>query len=240
MNKVDVGINSENLALWYRDVPITVDEFNRIKDGITKECRRYLIGKICEREKNNRASEEVMKDVYMRLGQIFGYVGATLKYLIAYMRTIELFQKIAPDIASDILRGKTRLSFRNTIKLEKMELSDVRIIMDRLANEETPADVIINEQKELSKSKKRRGRRKQKFPKLPTVSIKDTPPYDPDAQITALSFTIPSWVKMIDKAFMNTDLHKISHPACSKLIKELMELKDVADVMIAMLSDKNN
>jgi len=239
MSKFDIGANSEKLAIWYRDVPITIDEFNRLEGKITKECKKYLIGKTCVWEKNKRCAEERVKDIYTRLGQVFGYVEPSLKRLVNYAHAIDHFQRIVPDIASDILAGRTRLSLKDAIVLARMDVSDIRVIMERLACEETPATVIFKEQIEESKTKKRRGRPKRKYPKAPAISIKDTPPYDPDAQAVALSFTIPSWVNAIDKIFMSDGLHKISKTARNKLAGELTALKDISDIMIAMLSDDN-
>ena len=239
MSTFDVGENSINIAKWYRDVPLTIEELNRHEGRITKECRKYLIGKICEREGNKRDPGELVIDVYTRLGEKFGYTGASLKKLVTVARSIDYLYKTAPDIATDILAGRTRLSLLNLLLLVKMDMSDIRLVMDRLATEKTSPTIIFREQKERPKMKDRRGRPKGYSPVLTSrTSVKDIPPYDPDSQVMALSFTVPSWVSAIDRVFMNADFRKISQLARDKLRKELTELKDIADSVITALSDE--
>ena len=237
MNTFDKGENSIKLVMWYRDLPLTVEELKKHDGMITKECRKYLIGKTCEAETKNRGAEERVIDIYARYGPEFGYTAASVKNLITYARAVDHFYKVAPDIAVDVLAGRTRLAYKNVIAIAKMELPDARAVMERLSCEQISAKEIFREQKERPKIK-RRGRPKRKLPALPRMSVKDTPPYDPDSQFTALTYTIPSWVGAIDRAFMNADFQNISPSAQNKLIKELVRIKDIADTVISMLNEK--
>jgi len=238
MDNLDKGENSIKFALLYRDVQVTADELNRHSDIITKECRKYLIGKICERERTLRVAEETVDSLYERIGFEFGYSSRSMQHVISYTRAVDHFYKTAPDIALSVLAGRIqRLSSENIIILSKMELSDVRVIIKRLASEKTSVETILKEQKEQTQIKKR-GRPKQKSHGLPRKSVKDTPPDDPDSQIMALAYTIPSWISAIETNFMNINFDRISLAAQRRLIKELNGIKDIAAAMISILRDE--
>jgi len=235
MDNLDKGENSIKFAMLYRDGQITADELNRHNDVITKECRKYLIGKICERERASRFAEETIEALYERIGLEFGYSSRSMQHIISYARAVDHFYKTAPDIALSVLAGKIqRLSSENIIILSKMEVSDVRIIIERLSSVKTSVEIILKEQMQM----KKRGRPKQKSHGLPRKSVKDTPPDDPDSQIMALVYTIPSWISAVENNFMNTNFDRVSLSAHRRLINELNELKETAATMILILRDE--
>jgi len=237
MDNIDKGENSIKFAMLYRDTEITADELNKHSDVITKECRKYLIGKICERGKNNCNNQEEIVEVYTQFGQEFNYTWSTIKNIVAYARAIDQLYITAPDVASSILAGSSGISYKNVMVLSKMELNDICAIIERLACEKISATTLFKEQKEQIQIKKR-GRPKQKSRSLPRKSVKDTPPDDPDAQIMALVYTIPSWISAIENNFTNTNFDRISLAAYRRFIKELDGLKETAATMISILRDE--
>lgn len=238
MNKFDKGENSIMLAMQYRDIRLTAEELNKYNGSMTKECRKYLIGKTCEREKKHRVSGETVMDVYMRIGSEFGYKRASLQHVVSYACAIDKFYKVAPDIAADILAGRVRrLSGENAIILSKMDINDISIIIERLTSEKTPVEVVFKDQKRQLRITKRE-KREQKVGGASRKSIKDTPPYDPESQIMALVYTIPSWISTIESAFMNTDFDKVSLSAHRKLIKGLNGLKDIVGTTVSLLREE--
>lgn len=237
MMKSDAKSNSAKIAMCYQDIPFTLDELANIEGKVTKECWKYLIGKICLLEKGKRSDNERVSDIYEQLGQNLGYVHPSLKRLVNYANAIDRIQKILPDIASEILNGETRLSLPDTIILSKMEFPEICNIMERLSCEKTPATVIVNEQKTLRKKTERRGRPKRIVSETPRASIKDTPSYDPDAQINTLMYTIPSWISTIDRTFTTSDFNKATSGARDRLAKELSKLTAIAETVTAELTE---
>jgi hypothetical protein len=217
---------------------LPVEDINKYDGMMTKECRKYLIGKSCEWANKNRTGDERVSDVYKRLGEGFGYTGGGIKNVVTYARAIDHFYVSAPDIASAILSGNSRLNYRNVHVLAKLKLPEARKIMKKLAHKDASAKIIFSEQKVQMKKNEKRNKPKTNSPAPVQISIKDTPPHDPDSQITSLTFTIPSWVGAIDRAFTNTDFHQVSQAARSKLVNELVRLKEISGEMIEILSFK--
>ena len=237
MTTTNHDIVSGNIALWYRDIPITPEVLKTLDGTVTKECWKYLIGKMCLAEKDKRGETELIQDIYAQIGQDFGYVHPSLKRLINYANSIDCIQRILPDIALGILNGKIRLSLPNAIILAKMEFPDICSVIERLSREKTPASIIIREQKALRIKTERRGRPKRTICESPRPSIKDTPRYNPDAQVNTLAYTVPSWVSMVDRVSACTDFQEVSPTSLSKLIEELKRLRSAADNIMARIME---
>ena len=58
-----------------------------------------------------------------------------------------------------------------------------------------------------------------------TASVKDMPVFDPDAEVTGLTLTIPSWSGSIDRTISGTDLSIVSAEAKARLASALLGLQ---------------
>ena len=65
-----------------------------------------------------------------------------------------------------------------------------------------------------------------------TPSIKSMPTYDPDAVVVNLSLTVPSWVDIIERAKMTTELVNVSIAARERLKVTLHALVKSAEDFI--------
>jgi hypothetical protein len=61
------------------------------------------------------------------------------------------------------------------------------------------------------------------------------PAFDPDAEITALTLTIPSWVSSIKRTRTNTDFDRVSDYAKGKLTETLINLQHTISKMLATI-----
>ncbi len=73
---------------------------------------------------------------------------------------------------------------------------------------------------------------------IPAGSVKDMPGHDPDAEISSLTLTVPSWVSSIDRTRSMANLGGISGDARRKLEKELLVLKETIDTMLAAIKEE--
>lgn len=65
--------------------------------------------------------------------------------------------------------------------------------------------------------------------------IKKMPQYDPDADISSLTLTIPSWISSIERTKKVTDLTKNTIEGKKRLIRQLYNLRSAIDDMIIFL-----
>lgn len=73
----------------------------------------------------------------------------------------------------------------------------------------------------------------------PTIqmAIKNMPEYDPDAEITGLTLTIPSWANSINRTKSNTDLSSVSVKARTNLEHALFDLQTTIDDMLKAMKE---
>ena len=69
-------------------------------------------------------------------------------------------------------------------------------------------------------------------------SVKDMPAYDPDAEITGLTLTIPSWASSIDRTRSKADLRIVSDKARGRLAEALTELQHKVSDMLTALKEE--
>jgi len=226
--------NMDAITLANSYPPLLLNDYKRLEETVSREFRWYLIGLTCSlaNQKSFQSDELNNQLTRVQIAQNSGYVKDTLKQFIRYTNAIAYIQKIFPDIATDILSGRTKLGLKTTILLSKQPPDNIPAIMKRIEAEDTPIRMIITEQIKNSVACPNDNSNKDS-PK----SIKDIPCYDPDAQVTGLTYTIPSWVKAIDRVHISENLNQVSRPARNKLSKELINLKSVANALIELIAE---
>ena len=228
-----VGL-SPNFTNWLHNLPLTAPELNKIENAMTKEYRWYIIGKYCEREKYNRKNNETVQDLLTRLGQDIGCSEPTIRRFVSYFKAIDYLQSIVPDAVAEILAGEIEMSVENVRNLARRSYKDILDTLERIKSGKERVCDIFPERAVRPKIKPFDKQHKN----ATETTVKDVPKYDPDAQVTGLTYTIPSWVSAIDRIFMNDNIYAVSKTARKKLIKELSVLKETIDLMMDALSEK--
>lgn len=232
--------NREEAIVW-----ICANQLGR--RNISGETRRYLIGKRYETEKilgtrnysgkNQHSENEVNATIYHksqaqgnrgltaeRIGEEYNIAQATVRKYAYYAKTIDNLSKKEPELISDVLSGKVKISYENIAKLSKKLPTTVNNVKKQLSNNSNF----------VSYSKARRI-----IPARTTKpTIKDMPAYDPDAEISSLALTIPSWISSINRTLSMADFNKASNNAKRKLQNELKNLESTVNVMLLATEEK--
>jgi len=219
--------------------PLSHDDYAWLEETVSKEFKWYLIGLTCWfAEKKQFYTDDLNGQLTReRIAANSRNSVETMKRYICYTNSIHRVQKVLPDLASHILAGKTRLGLKTVIVLAKQSPDDITIIMRRIARERTPILQIIMEQIKRPLIYPRKfadGRSTKSTPK----SVKDNPRYDPDAQVAGLTFTIPSWIRTINRVQVSDNLHRVSKSACGSLSNELANLKSVIERTFKFLMEE--
>ena len=69
------------------------------------------------------------------------------------------------------------------------------------------------------------------------TAIKNTPDFDPDAEITGLILTIPSWASSIRRTRSHTDLSKVSLKARMNLEHVLFNLQATIEELLRAIKE---
>lgn len=216
--------------------------------NISDEIRRYLIGKRYEMEKklgkmnpsgNNQyqntnvdiLSEDDLKikkslsKTAEKLGDEYHLSPKTVRKYAAYARSIDTLSNKEPGLISEVLNGNVKISQYNIRKLSKQSPKTINTLKHKLSD---------NNEKFIPYSSVRKAIPKKKN----KASIKDMPMYDPDAEVSSLTFTIPSWVSSIDRALTTANFKLVSGKAKTKLQNELKNLEYTVNVILLAIEEK--
>lgn len=242
--------NREEAIVW-----ICVNQLSN--RNITDETRKYLIGKRYEMEKilgahnaagmNRYTKKEVRAKIQPeppfgitagqtreRLGEEYNISHASILNYEKYAQALDSLMRVTPALVPKILSGNIKISLENAIELSQLASQDIKHLNQLISDDAT--GLTENLRKIIFK-------RKSQAAKAPLAisigSVKDMPVYDPDAEISSLTLTIPSWVSSINRVHFTADLSDITDNACRKLEKELMELKETIDSMLTAIKEVN-
>lgn len=225
--------------------------------NLPEETRKYLIGKRYEMEKilgahnaygSNQYSHKEDRSKKMthpveyedkairtreRLGKEYNISHGTVTKYNMFSTAIDKIQRVSPELSKEVLNGGVKISQENTVELAKLPTGQIKELSKQiLAGKQSPVKY-LNERRRVSKEhQEKRG--------IPDVSVKQMPRYDPDADFTSISFTIPSWIESISRVERTVDYRKVSRTAAEHLIKELSTLILAAEEMKEKIKEQFN
>lgn len=212
-----------------------------MRTDLPEETRRYLIGKCFESEKEvylsnletdnpNSKNRGFQYKIAGLLGQEFNLVAGTVYKYGNYARAIDNVCAKDSSIVQKILSGKLRISQDNIIELSRLPKEEVRALNHSLSENNTERIGYSEMRHELQWQRLPSAPLRKKKPE-PIMPIKEIPEYDPDAEISSLTLTIPSWISSIERTRTTADFSATSQTARNKLLKQLDSLKSVIDTI---------
>lgn len=229
--------------------------------NITDETRKFLIGMQYESEKvvNNR--KNVLRvnqysqlsptipyegfEINRNRSQTFGHItaqkiahdnhvsiGSVQKYAM-YTRALEVIGKADPAMVPKILSGRYKISHQNVIDLSRMPPDEIRKVGRKIERSQQTFVQYKWTRKEIQEGSHDTATLVQQGP-----SVKDMPQFDPDAEITGLTLTIPSWGSSIERIRTKTNLSIVSANARIKLIDALQDLQRIIDDMLEAIKEE--
>ena len=224
--------------------------------NITDEARRYLIGKRYEMSKiigahnaagtNQHTRKEVRAQMLPeppfeatdcrtreRLGKEYNISHLTIMRYGTYAKAIDKLAATDPELISKILSGKVKITQDNVKMLSRLSPPEIHRVKSIL----TEGNIGYSDTRNIVPQKKNSP--KSQLPTTPSGSIKNMPDYDPDAEISSLTFTIPSWISSISRVRSSANINEISNDARRKLEERLVELESAIGEMIATLGEES-
>jgi len=143
-----------------------------------------------------------------------------------------------------ILSGELRVSHENMIELARLPREDIRGLKQLLT--ETGIDRIGYSQLRHELQWKRiptgqpSSRTVRQRKKDSEAKIKQMPVHDPNAELSSLGYTVPSWIKIINRSIELTDFPSTSKAARSSLKPPLVNLARKIDKLLELLEENYN
>lgn len=217
------------------------------RTDLPEEMRKYLIGKYYEAEKELYTARLEVPGIspkhrgyQYRIAGIIGrecnlVAGTIYKYGI-YAKALDNVLAKNQAIVNKILSGRLRISHDNIIELSRLPRDEVCAL-----------DISLSENniERIGYSEMRHELQWQRIPSIPiakkkeapSMPIKEIPEYDPDAELSSLTLTIPSWISSIERAKNTAELPNTSELARHKLSEQLTLLKNAATQMQEFLKE---
>lgn len=244
--------NREEAIIW-----ICANQLGR--RNISDETRRYLIGKRYEAEKviagrrnysgwnqyrKREQSEDLPYEVIdpeaqqekirtsQRIGEEYHLAHGTVEKYGTYSKAVDLIAKKDPTMLPRILSGRYKISHDNVIALSRMSAPEVRKFGKQMKSTRKTSTVVpyVVSRSQLGQIAP------ETSPPLQTA-IKTMPDFDPDAEITGLTLTIPSWTSSIKRTRSNSDLRSISLNARMNLQHALFNLQATIDEFLQAIKE---
>ena len=215
---------------------------------LTEEMKKYLIGKRsviesalgaheyatvkqCTTRRMKQAKyDSSATQTRRRLGAEYCMSHGTVRTYEHYCLDLDRILEISPKFVEEQLAGRLKVTLDRLDALALLPQSQI----------EAECTAIITGTQQPKVSAKGQFPKCSDMEKIPSVSIKDMPAYDPDAEISSLALTIPSWISTINRIHNATTIGETSESARSRLKEMLLNLIGTADMMLSVLREEHN
>ena len=239
-NVMQIGVTSQQDAIAW----ICANQLGR--RNISIETRKYLIGKRYDAEKNKATEQNLYQGINppaakmlppgsparrvprtsTTLGKEYNVSHATIQKYGQYAKAIDKLADRNHSIVPKILSGKVKVSQEKLIELAQFPKDAMHDICQQMDVASTDSLLYSQTRKIINIPK----HEKQK-------TIKDMPDYDPDAEVSILTLTIPSWQGVISRVVSALSVHPVSGKARSKLKNELFALSHSLVELMKVISE---
>lgn len=229
------------------------------KNHLVNENRKYLIGKRYELEKTlatreinlKHKNEEAAPTLHQLLSQkaikmsdeYHISIGTVKKYNL-YSKALDKIASESPHILSKIRSGQLRISHENVIEISRFPAEDIHKLSDAVSRGNISRLNYSGIRHEIAWKRyevqyaESNSRRRQRD--TMDAGIKKMPLYDPDAEVSSLTLTIPSWISSISRAHNNSSFELVSPTAKAKLLVQLTALKTACEHIALQLKEANH
>ena len=255
--RLQIPFSIVRISLRNREEAIAWICANQIgRRNISDVTRRYLIGKRYEMEKilgvhNARGINQYTKRepkpkivtehrfdetatvTAERLGREYRLSHAAISKYGVYANAIDSLSKTVPELTEKIITGQIKVSQDNAIKLSRLSPYKIRQMSEQILSEWATSGGYSD----LRFIPEKRCHNKIAPPINPQGTVKEMPVYAPDAEITGLTLTVPSWVSSINRTRSLAKLSEVSDAARNKLAIELDGLKETINLMLTAMKE---
>ena len=223
---VKLGFPIESICIPadnYNEAVIWICRTQLKRSDLTLMMRKYLIGKISLAEqsreraelhialdKSNSCIKHIKTPIRMKLAKEYNYSHSSVCDYEACAKTIDMLFSFDRETAASLLVGKTHIVQSNLIAFAKLSRDQLKNKMKRQSYDRCAV--------------------------IEAATIKSTPKYDPDAEISSLSLTVPSWINTMERVRKNIT-PQITDRAADEIYEKLSALKGAAENLIEQIME---
>jgi len=149
-----------------------------------------------------------------------------MKYAV-YASALHAIGSKEPLLIPLILSGRCVASHHNLMELSGMRPNEIKQFYQNLVlSLETTQDLSVKYRKVRQMPPPPNASDSASSSNIAVSSVKDMPVFDPDAEVTGLTLTIPSWISSIERVRVRSNLNIISDQARTQLEETLLDLQN--------------
>lgn len=171
-----------------------------------------------------------------KLGDEYHLCPATVSRYAFYSNAVDVVKEVSPEVAKLIITGRVKVKQTDLIALSRRPVSEIKLFCNSILKD-TKGAIPYSVTRELMPQKT--INKKITLP-ANTGAIKEMPVYDPDAELKSLMFTIPSWVKSIDRVLKSKEIPCASDTIKASLTTELCKLLTSTSIMLQTLKENSD
>lgn len=220
--------------------------------NVSEESRKYILGKLYEVQKrvnvrnpfgNNQYSQskppayDTKYGLASDLGTKYHVSHSTIEKYGRYSRAIDRLAEVSPSMLPRIMSGEVHIGIDNMVDIAKMTDQEIGAITKAITDEDTVGldkngiiTALIKAQDSFSEA--------AKSDKVNAPSVKDMPVYDPDADVTSLTMTIPMWQSSIVRVKEKANMTTVSEKAKLALRGAFISLMNTIDNMLDIMKEE--
>ena len=180
------------------------------RSDLTESYYKYLIGEAHLTDHLHSSMDKSVSKLQsaMKLATPLHLAAGTVLKYGEYAKAMDIIYLEEPQLADYILNDQVKVSHKNTIELARIPKENLKLLLNSIETNGltkiTYADMRFETQynppKGLKPCKVIRTEEKDE-----QLAIRQLPKFDPDAQISSLALTIPSWTSSINRVTEATD-----------------------------------
>ncbi len=214
---ISIPVNNHNEAIVW----ICCTQLKR--NDLTVIMRKYLIGRrsiaeqACKRNKlndgfgkSNARIGYAVTPTRTRLAKEYNCCPYTIRSYEACAKTIDALFSFDRKLAKMLLCGRIYIPLSKLVAFSRLSKEQLKHKTENMLND--------------------------KYSICEMPAIKSTPKYDPDAEISSLSLTIPSWVNFIEKV-QKSVTSQITEKAADEVFEKLSSLKEAAESFLVHIME---
>ena len=183
---------------------------------------------------SHRRTMEIARNQHLALGTVNKYR--------SFQEAADKIAAHAPELGRRIISGSIRISHNNTLALSchapddlrKLEHSVISNSISYLNRDNIRHEIMLfGYSGQIRKIIERKENHNE-------AQIKRMPQYDPDAEVSSLAYTIPSWCNVITRTVKASNLSQASRPAKKRLIGQLITLSSQTELLLNTLKEPVN
>jgi len=197
-----------------------------LDENMTQQQMWYQMGQECQCANELGKTKRAMTIV---LGEKYGYSQASIHHYEKFYRCVEHIEEKVAGTRTLLLDGQIPLSVEKIEYLAKRTAEEIESAITRFINK-VPFQVVFPDFRHRASRARQRNK----------TTVKDTPKYDPDAQVMGVIHTIPSWIDALNRVNNSADFGCITVNTHRRLKSALESLKILTETTLTIIMEEES